>query len=130
MRGAGLITAALMLLPDLAFCHSLTVNLWPESDPDSAIFCTLSLSAGQLSAVEAKGLGLENPRALRWWASAADTSAFLGGMQALIDGRVPSENPLYAPRPAPPFLTVTWTANVNGQIVSGRYTATDLALPG
>lgn len=128
MRAASLICAALCL-PQTAVAYALTFNLAPDTNPDNAVFCTLSLSQGEFSAVQAKGLGLQHPRALRWWATDAETTAFLTGMQALIDGRAPSENPLLSPRPSPPFLTVTWIGSVDGQIVSGRYTAHDLFLP-
>lgn len=129
MRAAGVISAAVLALPAPGLSHTLTVNIWPDADPDSAIFCTLSYSGGQFAAVEARGLGLNAPRALRWWASPDDTRAFLSGLQALISGAVPSENPLLSPRPAPPFLTVTWLAELDGSVKSGRATAQDLQLP-
>ncbi len=129
MRAAGVICAAVLALPAPGHAHALTVNLWPDTDPDHAIFCTLSFSDGQFAAVEARGLGLQAPRALRWWASADETRAFLAGLSALIDGPVASENPLMSARPAPPFLTVTWLAELDGGVTSGRHTAQSLALP-
>jgi hypothetical protein len=123
------ISAAALALPSLAAPNTLTVNLWPDSNPETSVFCTISLADGQLSAVEAKGLGLQNPRPLHWWASVADQSAFLTGIEALIAGEIPSVNPLDAPLLAPPFLTVTWISNLDGQISSGRYTTRDLSLP-
>lgn len=62
-------------------------------------------------------------------ANDTDTAAFLGGVQALVSGAVPSGNSNLAPRPQPPFLTVTWMANLDGRVATGRYVATDLQMP-
>ena len=134
MRRLGPINAIALALPVLALpaaalANSLTLNIWPSDDPDSAVFCALTLSDGQISVIEARGLGMQNPRALRWWANRADADAFLHAMQALVSGAVPSQNPLLSPRPRPPFLTVTWIANLDGRVTSGRYTGNGLFLP-
>lgn len=129
MPRAGAVIAFAFGLPGLALANTLTVNIWPDADPESAIFCSLTLHQGRLVALQAKGLGLQNPRAVSWWANEADTSAFLDGVQALVTGAVPSGNPNLAPRPQPPFLTVTWMANLDGQISTGRYVAQDLQIP-
>lgn len=129
MRRVGVISAAVLALPTMAAPNTLTLNLWPDANPETSVLCTISLSDGQLSTIEAKGLGLQNPHPLHWWASPAEEAAFLAGIEALIAGEIPSVSPLQAPRPAPPFLTVTWMTNLDGQIVIGRYTARDLSLP-
>lgn len=108
---------------------TVNFNIWPSADPDAAIYCSVSLNQGRLVVIEAKGLGLQRPHPMQWWATDADTAAFLHAVQALISGEVPSDYPDLAARPAPPFLTVTWIAHLDGRITTGRYVAADLAVP-
>ncbi len=129
MPRAGAAIAFALALPGLAAANTVIFNVVPNADPDSAIYCALSLNQGRLVALQAKGVGLQNPRAVAWWANEADTTAFLRGVQALVSGAVPSENPNSAPWLDPPFLTVTWIANLNGQVTSGRYVTHELRLP-
>ena len=121
--------ALALSLPSPMQAASLIINLWPNADPDTAIYCALTLTGDRMVAVQAKGMGLQDPQTYRWWASDLDRTAYFHGLQQLFDGTLPSENPLSAPMPLPPFVTVTWVANLNGSMTSGRYVANHAEIP-
>lgn len=119
MPAAALLNAILGAIP--AQSDIITFNIWPRDDPESAVFCSVRLSGREIIVIQSKGLGLPGPRPYRWWASDRETAAFVLSISSLVDGRIPSQNPLFAPSPQPPFVTVTWVANVDGKVLNGRY---------
>lgn len=125
--GGALVLALSLCAPMQA--ASLIINLWPSTDPDAAIYCALNLSGRVMVAVQAKGNGLHDVQTYRWFATDAERSAYLHALQALFNGTLPSDNPLLAPMPLPPFVTVTWVAHLNGTLTSGRYVDTSARIP-
>ena len=123
------LTLPCLAVPMISAANTVNFNVWPSADPDTALYSSVSLRKGRLVVIEARGLGLQHPHPVQWWANDTDTAAFLVGIQALVSGAVPSGSPNLAARPAPPFLTVTWIANLDGRVTTGRYVGAGLRLP-
>ena len=93
MQHAGAMIAFACGLPGLAAASTLTFNVWPNADPDSAIFCSLTLDHGRLIALQAKGLGMQNPRAVAWWRMTPTRRPFWAGCRPWSAGRCPRAIP-------------------------------------
>ena len=124
--GAVILTLA---LATPAPAQSITVQLVPDADPDSVIFCALRLQDHQINAVATKGLGFQNLRPYHWWANSAEDQAVLRSVADFLNGDLPSANPKLLPTLQPPYLTVDWRANVDGSLASGRYQTQGVTLP-
>lgn len=109
--------------------NRLTFEVWPDDSPDHAVACTVSLEDGWISLVQIKGLGMPNPRPIRWRASLTDTDAVFDSLQALVGGSVVSVDPYHSRQPPAPFLSVTWMTRVDASLISGLYIQPGLTLP-
>lgn len=125
-----LCAALTLCLAPAAGANTIIIAVVPSNDPDAVIYCSLHLAGRQITALQTKGLGMQNPRRFRWWASAREDQAMLDGLSAFLAGAVPSQNPLHAPVMHPPYVTVDWYAQSNGGIASGRFQHSGTALPG
>ncbi len=129
MQRLGGALAIALSLPAPMQAASLIINLWPSTDPDTAIYCALTLTGRTMVAVQVKGNGLHDVQTYRWFATDFERNAYLHALQALFNGTLPSDNPLVAPLPLPPYITVTWVAHLNGTLTSGRYVDTKARIP-
>lgn len=127
MQTGAVIFALALATPSLA--QSIIVQLVPDTNPDAVIFCALRLQDRQISAIATKGLGFQNLHPYHWWANQAEDQAMLRSIAGFLTGEIPSANPLSLPRLQPPYLTVDWRANVDGNLASGRYQAQGATLP-
>lgn len=127
MQTGAVILALALATPSLA--QSIIVQLVPDADPDSVIFCALRLQDHQISAIATKGLGFQNLRPYRWWANPAEDQAVLHAVASLLSGDLPTANLRLLPGLAPPYLTVDWLAQSDGGYASGRYQTQGITLP-
>lgn len=119
----------LSLLPVAATGNAITFEIWPTSDPDDATFCVLRLSRGMITAVHVRGQGMPPVPPQRWPARDGEIAGLMAGLQALVSQDLPSVEVYASRRPAPPFITATWAAKVNGGMAHGLYVQSGLALP-
>ena len=127
MQTGAVIFALALATPSLA--QSIIVQLVPDADPDSVIFCALRLQDHQISAIATKGLGFQNLRPYHWWANPAEDQAVLHGVASLLGGDLPAANLRLLPPLKPPYLTVDWLAKSDGGYASGRYQTQGTKLP-
>lgn len=120
---------AFCLLPGAALPDVLTYEIWPTADPSESLSCLIALTDGQIRVVEVRGAGMPPRHPLRWPVRPAEEAAVLAALQALISGEVPGVDIYGARNPTPPYLTITWSSQVNGTWVSGLYIQPGLALP-
>jgi hypothetical protein len=112
-----------------ACANRLTFEVWPNPDPTSATFCSVALSGGQLSLVQAKGAGLPTPEPLRWRASEPEQEAMTAALQAFLTGELVSVDPYVSRLPPAPFVTVTWMTTLDDHMATGLYIQPGLTLP-
>ena len=128
MRRGGVL-ALVLSLPQLAAANSLTIELWPSTDPSQTISCAIALTAGRFSAVEVKGHGQPPLRPMQWYATEIEIAALNTALQSLISGDLTAEVMQTTRMPAPPYFSVTWLANVDDRIAAGLYIQSGLDLP-
>ncbi len=129
-RAAAVLVALTLGFPLAATANSLTFEIWPSSDPDQTVSCTIRLAKGQFTALEVQGLGMPPASPFRWYARPEEVAALVAALQALVSGDVASVKPIIASRlPAPPFATATWIATLDQGIASGLYIQPGLVLP-
>ena len=94
MRHAGPAGLAICLAVTVAasqLCaNRLTFEVWPDSSPDHAIFCSVALNDGWITLVQVTGAGMPNPRPMRWRASQAEVDAVSDSLQAFGRGELRS----------------------------------------
>ncbi len=128
-NGRVLCLAAIFAAPP-ASANRLTFEVWPDTSPDHAVFCSVALDRGWISLVRVTGAGMPTPEPMRWRASQAETDAVFDSLQALLGGSLGSIDPTGSREPPAPFLTVTWMTRLDGTLASGIYMQPGLALPG
>ena len=117
-----------LLCPCPAMADALSFQFWPDRDPDHAVSCRIGLDHQTLSVIEV--LGQVKPgRVLRWPQRRGEEAAVLAALQALIAGDLASVDIYTSRLPAPPYVTLNWSAHVNNRPVSGLYVQTGLDLP-
>jgi hypothetical protein len=124
LLGVAVVAAALP-----ACANRLTFEVWPNPDPTSATFCSVALSDGWLSLVQAKGAGLPAPEQLRWRASDAEENAMTAALQAFLTGELASVDPYVSRLPPAPFVTVTWMTTLDDHMAIGLFIQPGLPLP-
>ncbi len=133
MRHAGPAGLAICLAVTVAasqLCaNRLTFEVWPDSSPDHAIFCSVALNDGWITLVQVTGAGMPNPRPMRWRASQAEVDAVSDSLQAFVGGELRSVDTYVSRLPPAPFLTVTWLTRLDDRLATGLYIQPGLALP-
>jgi hypothetical protein len=112
-----------------AAANRLTLEVWPDTQPDHAVFCSVSLVNGWITLVQAHGLGLPAPHPLRWRASQTEDTAMTAALQAFLSGELVSVDPYGSRLPPPPFVTITWMTTLNDDMATGLYIQSGLPLP-
>lgn len=123
------ICAAAIIAAGPVDANRLTFEVWPDTSPDHAVFCSVALSDGWISLVQVEGVGMPRPDAMRWRASQAEVDALADGLQALVGGELGSVNPYLSRQPPAPFLTVTWMTRLDDRLATGLYIQPGLTLP-
>lgn len=122
-----LVIAALVAVP--LFANRLTIEIRPDPFPEHALFCSVDLTAGRLSLVAVRGLGLPAPEPMRWHATDAEIAALSTALQAFLSGELPSVDPLVSRLPPAPYLAVTWMATLDDRPAGGLYIQSGSVLP-
>jgi hypothetical protein len=119
----------LCLLPVAGHCDVLTFGIWPTSNPADSISCRIELKSGQINVVEVHGTGMPPRHPMRWPVRRAEEAAVLSTLLALVSGDLPGVDPYTSRPPNAPYVTVTWSTEVDGVRVNGLYVQTGLDLP-
>ena len=127
MRRIGVLVLALFL-PGLAAADSLTIEVWPNTDPTQTIYCAIILSHDRFSALQVIGHGAP-AQPLRWYSTESDITAMTHAWQSLIGGDLAGQMILNSRTPPPPYVSVTWVANVDNATASGIYIQPGITLP-
>ena len=127
MRRIGVLVLALFL-PGLAAADSLTIEVWPSADPTKTIYCAITLSHNRFSALQVIGHGAP-AQPLRWYSTESDIAAMTSAWQSLIGGELAGQVILTSRTPPPPYVSVTWVANVDNATASGIYIQPGVTLP-
>ena len=112
-----------------ALAHRLTLEVWPDTQPDHASYCTVALTGGWITVVKVRGLGMPSPYPLRWRASPREEAAMTEALQAFLAQDLVSVDPHAARQPPAPFVTVTWMTRLDDRMASGLYIQSGLPLP-
>ncbi len=120
---------SLFLLPVQARAEVLTLGIFPSTNSAASISCRIELRAGQVTVVEVRGAGMPPRSPYRWPVRPAEELAVLRALQALISGDLPGVEPYGSRTPPAPFMTIAWSAKVNGQRVTGLYVQAGTDLP-
>lgn len=120
---------SLLLLHAEARADVLTLGIFPTTNRAASVSCRIELRAGQITVVEVRGAGMPPRTPYRWPVRQSEELAVLRALQALISGDLPGVEPYGSRTPATPYLTVTWSADVNGQRVTGLYLQPGTDLP-
>lgn len=118
----------LLTLPHLAAADSLTIEVWPNTNPTQTIYCAMTLTNGRFAALEVIGHG-SPAQPLRWYATEPEIAAVATALQSLIAGDLAGQEILTSRNPAPPYIRATWVANVDNATVSGIYIQPGVVLP-
>lgn len=110
--------------------NTITFEIWPTTDPDTTVSCTIALSRGRFNMLEVQGLGMPAARPVHWFANEAEIAVLVAALQALVSGDLASVRPIITSRlPAPPFVTATWMARLDTGLASGLYIQPGTGLP-
>jgi hypothetical protein len=120
---------ALCLLPSAALPDVLTFGIFPTPNPSTSVSCRIELRSGQINVVEVRGTGMPPKRPFRWPVRRSEEMAVLRALQALISGDLTSVEVYSAVSPPAPYVTITWSSQVNGARVDGLYLQSGLDLP-
>ena len=120
---------SLFMLPVAGQADVLTFGIYPSSNPAVSISCRIELRAGQINVVEVRGVGMPPRAPYRWPVRRAEEVAVLRALQALISGDLPGVETYSSRTPPPPYLTIAWSSQVNGQRVTGLYQQLGIGLP-
>lgn len=123
------IILSLVLMSGGARADVMTFGVFPSSDPAVSVSCRIELRAGQINVVEVRGVGMPPRSPYRWPVRRAEEMAILRALQALISGDLPGVETYTSRTPATPYLTISWSSQVNGQRVTGLYQQSGTALP-
>ena len=121
--------AGLCLLPQAALSDVLTFGIFPTSNRSSSVSCRIELRSGQINVVEVRGTGMPPKRPFRWPVRRAEEMAVLRALQALISGDLPGVETYTSVAPPAPYVTITWSSQVNRARVDGLYIQKGLQLP-
>ncbi|QYZ70401.1 hypothetical protein [Neotabrizicola shimadae] len=127
LGAAGWLVVALVA-PAPALAHSLSLTLWPSSDPEAVLRCAVHLDAGRMRVVQGRGPGA-GERVVIWTPTAVEQAVMMSALAAFVAGDLPSVLPTDPAQPAPPFVTVNWITRLDGGILAGRMVAPGLDLP-
>jgi hypothetical protein len=123
------ISAAAIAAASSVFANRMTFEVWPDTSPDHAVFCSVALSDGWISLVQVTGAGMPGPQPMRWRASSAEVEALSDSLQAFVGGELGSVDPYASRQPPAPFLTVTWMTRLDDRLTTGLYIQRSLILP-
>ena len=126
-RADGWLVLAL-LAPAPALAHSLSLTLWPSSDPEAVLRCAVHLDAGRMRVVQGRGPGA-GERVVVWAPTAEEQTVMMAALAAFVAGDLPVVAPTEPAQPAPPFVTVNWITRLDGDVLAGRMVAPGLDLP-
>jgi hypothetical protein len=121
--------AAAVLAAPPASANRMTFEVWPDTSPDHAVFCSVALTDGWISLVQVTGTGMPGPQPMRWRASQAEIDALSHSLQAFVGGELGSVDPYASRQPHAPFLTVTWMTRLDDSFTTGLYIQQSLTLP-
>jgi hypothetical protein len=116
---------ALLLAALPAHANTLIFQIWPTTHADDAVFCSIELDHGRVTAVEMKGMRMGNPVPLRWYAREAEVAAMTSVMTDFVTGTLPTEPTQSAVLPPPPFVSATYWVPYDAGVQSGA-----MMLPG
>ena len=117
-----------LLAPAPALAHSLSLTLWPSSDPEAVLRCAVHLDAGRMRVVQGRGPGA-GERVVVWAPTADEQAVMMAALAAFVAGDLPSVLPTDPAQPAPPFVTVNWITRLDGDVLAGRMVVPGLDLP-
>ncbi len=129
MRTRAALALLLCLPPALPAAHSLTIEIRPTDDLRNMVSCTVLLSQSEFRVIEVQGPVNPILAPIRWPASAADQRVMLSALQSFLAADLPATDARTYRTPDPPFVSVTWMADMTGGMQGGFYLQSGLDLP-
>jgi len=114
-------------LPQATSAAHLSLEIRLSRDPQAVAFCTVQLDQSLVIMTESRGSTAA--QALRWPATPDETQALLAALGALLSDDLPVTDPFSARWPRPPFVSVTWQAEMTEGSAAGQYHQPGLTLP-
>ncbi|MEO8241013.1 MAG: hypothetical protein ABI832_01815 [bacterium] len=120
---------SLCLLPEAVLADVLTFAISPTSNPADGVSCRIEVRDGQVIVVEVVGTGMPPHKPLRWPVRRYEQVAVLRALQAFVSGDLASVDAYTSRLPAEPYVTVTWSTELDNAAVNGLYVQSGLVLP-